>query len=185
MADTHRERLTQAALIAFVGLRSTPIIATGLLMKAIGGDVRAMEVVAFKGSAEAVTAVLGGHIDLVTTAAGSAAPHVAGGRMRIVGIAADQRMPGALAGVPTWKEQGVPIVFGGWRGIMGPKGLPAAQVAYEENVSKQVTATPEWKTELARNFWSEDVAYGAKFAEDLKQDYEAMTAVLTDLGLAK
>ena len=160
-------------------------IAAGLLMKAIGGDVRAMKVVAFKGSAEAVTAALGGHIDLVTTAAGNAARHVEAGKMRILGIAAERRMPGVLAGVPTWKEQGVPVVFGGWRGIMGPKGMPAAQVAYWENVLKQVTATPEWKADLERNFWAEDVAYGANFTEDLKQEYAAMKAVLTDLGLAK
>ena len=160
-------------------------IAAGLLMKAIGGDVRAMKVLAFKGSAEAVTAVLGGHIDLVTTAAGNAAPHVAAGRMRIVGIASERRMPGALADVPTWKEQGVPIVFGGWRGIMGPKGMPAAQIAYWENILKQVTATPEWKADLERNYWAEDVAFGAKFADDLKQEYAAMKTVLTDLGLAK
>ena len=160
-------------------------IAAGLLMKAIGGDVRAMKVIAFKGSAEAVTAVLGGHIDLVTTAAGNAARHVEGGRMRILGIAAERRMAGALANVPTWKEQGVPVVFGGWRSIMGPKGMPAAQVAYWENVLKQVVATPEWKADIERNFWAEDVAFGAKFAEDLKQEYAAMKSVLTELELAK
>lgn len=160
-------------------------IAAGLLMKAIGGDVRALKVLAFKGSAEAVTGVLGGHIDLVTTAAGNAAPHVAGGRMRILGIAAEKRMPGALASVPTWKEQGVPIVFGGWRGIMGPKGMTAAQIAYWENVLKQVVASPEWKADLERNFWSDDFIVGTKFAEDLKQEYGAMKTVLTELGLAK
>jgi putative tricarboxylic transport membrane protein len=160
-------------------------IAAGLLMKAIGGDVKAMKVVAFKGSAEAITGVLGGHLDLVTTAAGNAAQHVAAGRMRIVGIAADKRMAGALAGVPTWKEQGVPIVFGGWRSIMGPKGMTPAQVAYWENTLKQVVAAPEWKTDLERNYWSEDVAYGAKFADDLKQEYAAMKAVLMEIGLAK
>lgn len=160
-------------------------IAAGLLMKAIGGDVKAMKVLAFKGSAEAVTAVLGGHIDLVTTAAGNAAPHVAGGRMRILGIAADKRMGGALTNVPTWKEQGVNIVFGGWRGIMGPKGMTAAQIAYWENVLKQVVASPEWKADLERNYWADDFIIGAKFTDDLKQEYAAMKAVLTELGLAK
>ncbi len=160
-------------------------IAAGLLMKAIGGDVKALKVLAFKGSAEAITGVLGGHIDLVTTAAGNAAPHVAAGRMRILGIAAEKRMPGALANVPTWKEQGVPIAFGAWRGIMGPKGMTAAQIAYWETVLKQVVATPEWKADLERNFWADDFITGAKFAEDLKQEYGAMKTVLTDLGLAK
>lgn len=160
-------------------------IAAGLLMKAIGGEPKAMRVVAFKGSAEAVTGVLGGHIDLVTTAAGNAAPHVAGGKMRILGIAADKRMPGALANVPTWKEQGVNIVFGGWRGIMGPKGMTPAQIAFWENALRQVVASPEWKTDLERNYWADDFVIGTKFADDLKQEHAAMRAVLTDLGLAK
>jgi putative tricarboxylic transport membrane protein len=160
-------------------------IAAGLLMKAIGGNVKGMKVLAFKGSSEAVTAVLGGHIDLVTTAAGNAARHMTAGKMRILGIAADKRMPGEMASVPTWKEQGVDIVFGGWRGIMGPKGMTPAQVAYWENALRQVVDSPEWKTDLERNFWADDFSTGAKFAEDLKKDYAAMRSVLTELGLAK
>ena len=53
-------------------------IAAGLLAKAIGADVRSLKVIAFKGSAEAITALLGGHIELVTTAAGNVAEHVDG-----------------------------------------------------------------------------------------------------------
>lgn len=160
-------------------------IAAGLLMKSIGGDAKAMKVLAFKGSSEAVTAVLGGHIDLVTTAAGNAARHMTAGKMRILGIAADKRMPGAMASVPTWKEQGVNIVFGGWRSIMGPKGMTPAQIAYWENTLKQVVESPEWKADLERNFWADDFSGSAKFGEELDKDYAAMRSVLTELGLAK
>jgi len=100
-------------------------IAAGLLAKAIGGDVRGLKVVAFKGSSEAIGALLGGHIDLVTTAAGNVADQVEAGKLRIVGVAASQRLTGPYAAVPTWKEQGVNVVFGGWRSIMGPKGMSA------------------------------------------------------------
>src|SRR5690606_30572925 len=147
-------------------------IAAGLLYKAIGADVRAMRAIAFKGSAEAITAVLGGHVDVVTTAAGNAATHVANGQMRVLASGAEKRMPGVFADVPTWKELGVPLVFGGWRSIMGPKGMPPEQVAFWENVLKQVVAAPEWKKDLERNFWSDDFATGAKMMEDLKKEYE-------------
>jgi len=160
-------------------------IAAGLLAKAIGVDVRALKAVAFKGSAEAVTGVLGGHLDLVTTAAGNAAAHVAAGRLRILGVAAEKRLPGPLATVPTWKEQGVNVVSGGWRAIMGPRGLGAAQSAWWQGVLQQVVATPEWRDDLARNFWSDDFAAGERFAADLKTEYAAMRAVLAELGLAK
>jgi putative tricarboxylic transport membrane protein len=160
-------------------------IAAGLLYKAIGADVRAMRAIAFKGSAEAITAVLGGHVDLVTTASGNAATHVANGKMRVLAICADKRMPGVLADVPTWKELGVPLVFGGWRSIMGPKGMPPEQVAYWENALKQVVASPEWQKDLERNFWAEDFATGERLQADLKKEYDSMKSVLTDLGLAK
>jgi len=160
-------------------------IAVCLLVKALGGNPRELKAVAFKGSAEAVTALLGSHIDLVTTAAGNAAPHVATGRLRVVAVSAPSRLGGALAGVPTWKEQGVDLVFGGWRSIMGPKGISAAQVAYWEGVLAKATRVPEWREDLERNFWSDDFVTSAQFRKDLEKDYTEMKAVLVDLGLAK
>jgi putative tricarboxylic transport membrane protein len=160
-------------------------IAAGLLMKAAGGNPRDLKVVAYKGSAEAITNVLGGHIDLVTTAGGNAAGHVAAGRMRVVGVAAPQRFAGDLASVPTWKEQGLDIVFGGWRAIVGPRGLSAAQVAYWEGVLRKATAAPEWKDGIEKNYWSSDFVTSAQFKKDLDKDYADMKAVLVELGLAK
>ncbi len=43
-------------------------IAAGLLMKAVGGNARDLKVVAYKGSADAIPNLMGGHIDLITTA---------------------------------------------------------------------------------------------------------------------
>ena len=160
-------------------------IAAGLLAKSVGINPRDLKVIAYKGAAEALTNLLGGHIDLVTTAAGNAAPHVAAGRLRVVGVAAPKRFGGALANVPTWKEQGVGLVFGGWRGIMGPKGISAAQVAYWEGVLTKATQVPEWREDLERNFWSDDFVTSAQFRKDLDKDYGEMKAVLVDLGLAK
>lgn len=160
-------------------------IAAGLFMKAVGGNPRDLKAVAFKGSAEAITALLGGHIELVTTAAGNVSAHVASGKLRVVGVSANQRFPGALANIPTWREQGVNLVYGGWRAIMGPKGLAPAQVAYWENALRRATEAPEWKTDLERNFWSDDFVTSAQFRKDLDQDYAEMKAVLVDLGLAK
>lgn len=160
-------------------------IAAGLLMKAIGGDAKALKVVAFKGSAEAITNLLGEHIDLVTTAAGNVSAHVASGKLRVVGIAANQRFSGTFAQIPTWKEQGVNLVFGGWRAIMGPKGLTPAQVSYWEGMMRKVTASPEWKSDLEKNYWADDFAGSEQFKKDLVQDYAAMKSVLVEIGLAK
>jgi putative tricarboxylic transport membrane protein len=160
-------------------------IGAGLLAKAIGVNARDLKVVAYKGSADAITNLLGSHIDLVTTAAGNIAAHVASGKLRVVGVAATQRFGGDLANVPTWKEQGVDLVFGGWRAILAPKGLTQPQSAYWEGVLRKATEAPEWKADIAKNYWSNDFVTGAQFRKDLDKDYADMRAVLVDIGLAK
>ena len=142
-------------------------IAACLLVKALGAAPRELKGVVFKGAADALTALLGGHIDLVTTAAGNAAPHVAAGA------------------VPTWKEQGVDLVFGGWRSVMGPRGLTPVQVAYWEGVLRKATQLPEWRADLERNYWSDEFIASAQFRAHLDRDYDRMKGVLTELGLAK
>ena len=160
-------------------------IAAGLLAKAVGVNPRELKVIAYKGSAEAITNLLGGHIDLVTTAGGNAAPHVANGRMRVVGVAGPRRFGAALADAPTWKELGVDLVFGGWRSIVGPKGITPPQVAYWEGVLRKATQAPDWKAGIEKNYWSDDFVTSVQFRKDLEKDYADMKAVLVELGLAK
>jgi len=160
-------------------------IAAGLLMKAIGGNARDLKVVAYKGSADAIPNLMGGHIDLVTTAAGNVAGHVAAGRLRVVAITSNQRMQGALAAVPTWKEQGVDVVFGAWRAIFAPKGLTPQQTAFWEGALRKATEAPEWKSDLEKNIWADAFVAGQAFSKELDQDYSEMRSVLSDLGLAK
>ena len=160
-------------------------VAAGLLMKGIGGEAKTLKVIAFKGSSEALTALMGGHIDMVVTAAGNVSSHMAAGKLRAVGVASSQRLSGDFSKVPTWKEQGVDVVWGNWRAVMGPKGMTPAQIARWEGVLRQVVQTPEWKADLENNFWTNDFTVGNAFKQDLEKDYAAMKAVLVELGLAK
>ncbi|MCC7486470.1 MAG: tripartite tricarboxylate transporter substrate binding protein [Burkholderiales bacterium] len=157
----------------------------GLLMKAIGGNARELRLIVFKGASEAVPAVLGGHIDLVSTSAVNVVSHVAAGRMRLIGVAAPRRLGGALAEVPTWKEQGFDVVYGSWRAIMGPQGLSAAQVAYWENAVRKATATAEWANVLETNHWTSHVLTGAQLKTALQREYAEMEIVLSEIGLAR
>lgn len=176
----------QSVAIGFAtALGSHNHIAAGLLMKAIGGNARDLKAVAYKGSSEAITNLLGGHIDLVTTAGGNAAGHVAAGRMRVVGVAAPRRFGDALADVPTWNELGINLVYGGFRGIVAPKGLSAEQVAFWEGALRKASEAPEWQADLRKNYWSNDFLTGPAFSKDLDETYAAMRSVLVDLGLAK
>jgi putative tricarboxylic transport membrane protein len=156
-----------------------------LLHRAIGGRTTDLKGVSYKGAAEAITNLLGGHIDLTATSAGSVMPHVAVGKLRVVAVAAPRRLGSALADVPTWKEQGADVVYGLWRLAIGPKGMSAAQTAFWEETLRKATQTPEWKSDMEQNFWSDEFVPGEEFRRNLAQEYATTKALFVDLGLAK
>ena len=160
-------------------------MAAGLLMKALGGNARDLKPVVFKGSAEAITAMLGGHVDVAVAGAVNAIPHVVAGRMRVVAVASPHRLGGPLSAAPTWKEQGVDVVYGNWRAIFAPKGLSAAQIAYWEGTLRRMAETPEWKVDLEKNHWTEHFLTGAALNKEIEQDYAYLKALLADVGLAR
>ena len=183
-----RERLSTDPKSLTVGfasaLGSHNHIAIGLLMKKIGRKPTDLKVVAFKGSSEAVTNLLGGHIDVVTIGAGNVAAHVAAGRLRVVGVSAPQRFTGDLAQVPTWKEQGVDLVVGGWRAIVGPKDMTSAQVAYWDGILRKATRVPEWQDGLKKFHWFDNYISGPAVMKHFESEYNDMKSVLVELGLA-
>lgn len=160
-------------------------IGAGMLIRAVGGNPRDLKTVVFKGSSEAISALLGGHIDVAILGAINSVAHMEGGRMRVLAAAAPRRFGGALAQVPTWREIGVDVVSGSWRGAFGPRNLPAAQLAFWENAMQQVSENPGWKTDLEKNYWLEDFSIGAKFRNELEKDYTETRKILLDVGLAK
>jgi putative tricarboxylic transport membrane protein len=160
-------------------------IIAGLFMKSIGANPRDLKTVLFKGSSEALTAILGGHLDLVSTGAGNAAPHMEAGKLRVLGVSSAQRLPGAMASVPTWKEQGVDLVYGSWRSVVGPKGMTPEQVAFWQNALRKVVESADWKAELARNYWGDFFQTGSELNATIDREYKAMKGVLVELGLAK
>jgi putative tricarboxylic transport membrane protein len=175
----------QSIAIGFPTALSQNHIGAALLLKAIGRKSNEFKAVVFKGTSEAVAALLGGHIELIITPAGNASPHVSSGRMRVIAVAAPQRFTGALTSAPTWREQGIDLVFSGWRAVMAPKGLSVAQIGYWENALRKATAAPEWKADLEKNYWSDDFATGEQFRKELEGDYAAMAAVMAELGFAR
>jgi putative tricarboxylic transport membrane protein len=160
-------------------------MAAALLMKTLGGNARDLKPVVFKGSAEAITALLGGHIDWGVAGAVNAIAHVSSGRMRVIAVAAPQRLGGPLSVAPTWREQGVNLVYGNWRGVFGPKGLTPAQVAHWESALRRMSQTPEWKADLEKNHWSENFLTGAALGKEIEKEYSELKTTLVDVGLAK
>ncbi len=160
-------------------------LALSMLAKAGGVDVRRLKVVVFKTNAEGLTAILGGHIQLVASAVGTAIGQVRGGKVRMISVSAPQRLSGDLAQVPTLREQGFDVSLSNWRAIIGPKGLSAAQVAYWEEVLSRVVSSEEWKITLEQQFWDGNFLRGREFGKYMEQEYAQTKVIMTELGLVK
>jgi putative tricarboxylic transport membrane protein len=159
--------------------------AAALVARAAGGDPRKLKVVFFDSGGEAATALMGGHIDVAVTPAGVILGPRQTGKIRIIAIPAASRAGGALADVPTWKEEGVDAVFSTWRVIVGPKGMTPDQVAWWDDTLTKATASPEWQTAVGRNQWTANYLDSKDTAAFFNSESTRLAALLTDLGLAK
>jgi putative tricarboxylic transport membrane protein len=154
------------------------------MAKIAGADLRQLKVVTFNGTAESVTNLLGGHIQMISSSVDALIPHHKSGAMRILGVATAQRSK-AVADVPTFREQGYDTVVGNWTAIMGPKGLSPAQVAYWEGLLERTFKHPAWQSMLEGDALEHDFRKSQPAREMLVKDYESERRMLTELGMAK
>jgi len=160
-------------------------IGIALALKAAGIDATRMKAVIFKASIEATSALMGGHVDVVATPMSTYLPVLDTGKIRIVAIAAPQRVGGKFANVPTWKEQGYNAVMPSFRMFIGAKGLDARQLRYWDGVFAKLAASDEWKKELAANEWQSSYMNSADSLKYLDSQAQSYRNILTELGLAK
>jgi len=160
-------------------------ISYALAMKAAGVDIRKLKTIVFNSGGDAMTALLGGHVDAMASAPSTLLQHIKAGKVRMLAVVAPQRLAGEFAGIPTWKELGINVTFELWRGLAGPKGMSRAQIQFWDDTLGRMAKTDEWKKQLAQ-FDMEDVyRNSADSARYWRSEHAEVKAVLTELGLAK
>lgn len=78
--------------------------------------------VPFQGAAPAITAVASNQVDVLMVPLSVAMPQEQGGRLKMLALAAEKRLP-AAPNLPTLTEQGFPVQGGTWLAVMGPAGV--------------------------------------------------------------
>lgn len=156
-----------------------------MALKDAGVDLRKTKTPVFQSGGNAITALLGGHVDAVPGSVGLMRKYVEAGSVRLIAIAAPQRLTGIFANTPTWKEQGANAIVSNWRGLIGPPNLTPAQMAFWDNALKQMTQTEAWKKELADNNWADEFKASAEARKYMDADYAELKAFLTELELVK
>ena len=122
----HAKSDPKGATFGSPGAGSAPHLTAELLLRASGAKGI---VVQYRGDAAAYTELLAGRIDATLTAISTAIPHIQAGKLRVLGVATEERTP-LYPQAPTFREQGLPSVVGyGWYGMLAPAGTPASIVA--------------------------------------------------------
>jgi putative tricarboxylic transport membrane protein len=154
--------------------------------KAAGVDPKRLRVVVYKTSAEANTALMGGHIQAAVSSAAGSTPGVASGQLRMLALAAPQRRPGAIASVPTLAELGTQVpLLATWRAVFGAKDISPAQIAFWDQALAKAHQSEEWKDWMTKNDVNAPPLRGTELVSYLDGQYNGTRAILVDLGMAK
>jgi putative tricarboxylic transport membrane protein len=139
--------------------------------------------ISFPGGGERIAALLGGHVNMMVIEPNEAGEHIRAGNMRLLAQVADRRLA-AFPNVPTLKEAGfdvpaVPQV----RGVVAPPGIPAANVAYWEDVFRRLTRTASWKKYLEDNQFEDGYQNAAELAKFYDDFTGTMRGILQEAGV--
>jgi len=159
-------------------------VSVGLPMHKAGVSIKSVRMPAFKGGGETVTAVLGGHADVLITSVSTSVPHITAGTMRGIAVSSTKRLGGALATVPTWQELGYQS-SGSWKGVMAPKGITPEQVAFWEDVMRKSAQSDEIRQYAEKNQWILEFKGAAETKKWLDDEYAALKTIMSELGLVK
>lgn len=104
----------------------------------------------YKGVGPMLTDLIGGQVQFATAALPSVQQHLKSGALRAIGVATGQRVP-AAPDIPTFVEQGLPgYQVEAWFGVVGPKGMAAADVQRIHGALVTAFADPAVKEAMAR-----------------------------------
>lgn len=148
-------------------------------------DLKGIQYIAFQGG-EGMAALMGGHIDLLSTGMAETVGPMQSGDIRVLAITAPNRVKkGPLMTVPTLRESGINADFVNWRGIFGPKNMPSYAVKYLEDALAKMVNTAEWKEIAIRNGWTPSYMGSAEFAKFLDKTNEEYKTLLDEVGILK
>ncbi|RIA35636.1 tripartite-type tricarboxylate transporter receptor subunit TctC [Ectopseudomonas oleovorans] len=126
--------------------------------------------VPYKGSAPAVTALLGGEVDVAVDTLTILAPQIQGGKVRGLALTSAQRSP-LLPDVPTAAEAGLPgLETSGWFGIVLPAKTPQAIVERLNQEIGTIAKSAQTAERFGQNGITVEYTTPEEFAEVIRAD---------------
>lgn len=139
----------------------TPQHMTGELFKSVAK--LDMQHIPYKGSAPAITDLLGGHVPIMFDSMIAITPHIKAGKLKAIAISADKRSS-IFPDVPTFAESGYPEVESyAWYGMFAPAGLPKDLLVKINAETLKAMKQPEFQKTLADT--------GSEFVGDTPENF--------------
>jgi tripartite-type tricarboxylate transporter receptor subunit TctC len=134
----------------------------------------------YKGAAIAMTAMLSGEVDMVTSTVPATIPHVASGRIRALAVMAPQRVP-QLKDVPTTAEAGMPeLVVMTWYGMFAPAGVRSEAVERINGELGKILRAPDVVSQLNKVGLDPTPSTPAEFAKFVRAEYDRWAKVIKE-----
>ena len=127
------------------GVGTAPHLTAELMKLAADIDIKHIP---YKGTGPALTAVLGGQVDMAFVGISSAGPYVASGQLRAIALTGQQRNPN-MPEVPTFAESKLDVNGSSYWGIYAPAGVPKPIIDQLNRAFSQALHTPENEKRLA------------------------------------
>jgi tripartite-type tricarboxylate transporter receptor subunit TctC len=165
---------------ASVGPGSSNHLTGALLSRALGLN---LQHITYRGSAAALTAIMGGEIKLFVDNVTTTIPLAREGRVRAIAVTTATRSA-ALPDVPTFAELGLPeLTVSSWQVVVGPKGLPPAVVTRLNAELNRAIRTPE-AVAWMRSLGAEPVGGTAEQAATmLRTERERWARLIPSMGI--
>jgi len=158
----------------------TSIHLSGELFKVMAGVQ--ITHVPYKGSAPALTDLIGGQVQLMFDNLPSSLPQIKGGKLRAVAVTSTTRAA-ALPEVPTVAESGLPgFEASSWFGILAPAGTPKDIIAKIDADVQKWLATPEAKEKLLSQGANAAGGSPEDFARHIQAETAKWAKVVKDSG---
>jgi tripartite-type tricarboxylate transporter receptor subunit TctC len=137
-------------------------------------------VIAYKGTAPALTDLMSGQIQLLADPMLSSLPLAQGGKIKALGLTSLKRA-GAAPDIPTVEESGVTgFEFVSWYGLWGPKGLPPDISGKLQSDISKVLAMPDVKQRLNTLGFEPIGASGDRFGSYIRDEMGRYEKIIRD-----
>jgi tripartite-type tricarboxylate transporter receptor subunit TctC len=145
-----------------------------------GADIT---VVPFKGASPAITALIGGHVEMATSAITPVIDHLRSGEIR--GLVISKKLP-EFSNIPTLKELGAPQdMFGVWFAFFAPAGIPAEVKEKLVPAIEKVVKDPAIVSKMAKMGLIQEFEPPEKLFKDMTEEYKICEEIAKKTGLVK